>query len=97
MLALHKRRPEYNSIGSADLTVNPVFLIPHARNHTRPKRASRIQAAASVVNADHLCHEEREPDTDRSHESGFVLLVGQHVDGKHQFAGKDGFDLDGTG
>ena len=75
------------------LTVDPVFLIPHSRNHTRPKGARRIQAAASVVHADHFSHEQREPDADRSHESGFVLLVGQHVDGEDQLAGKNGFDL----
>lgn len=75
------------------LTVDPVLVVPHARDDTRSKRASWVQASTGVVHSDHLSDEKRKTDSDGSHESGFVLLVGKHEDGEDKLGCQDCFDL----
>lgn len=75
------------------LTVDPVFLVPNARDHAWSERSRGVKTTTGVVDSDQLCNEESETDTDRCHKGGFVLFVCQHVDGEDELGGENGFNL----
>lgn len=68
--------------------------VKRSSHGARPKRASRIERTARVIDADHLGYEEREPDADGRDERRLVLLLCEHEDGEDEFGGQQGFDED---
>lgn len=70
-----------------------MLSVPRAGNDAGPEGSGGIETAACVVYTDHLGDEEGHADSHRRHEGGFVLFVGEHVNGEDQLGGEEGFDL----
>src|SRR5439155_3637970 len=72
-------------------TVNPV-IVRESNDDVRAKSSCRIHTCASIIDTNHLIHNDCETDSNRSEKRGFLLFNGKHQDNKDQLCRQKHFE-----